>query len=102
MQQIVSTRDSTAGLESLKRSLSLSGTYRDLISQINEADSQEQLDALHEQIQIEKDVYEQRAKHLQSLFSQRSELIVAASVGLEDILQEVQEINATTTDQLDF
>lgn len=102
MYRIVSTRDSTEGLESLKRSLSLSGTYRDLISQINEADTQEQLDALHEQIQIEKDVYEQRAKHLQSLFSQRCELITAASVGLEDILQEVQELSAATTDELDF
>ena len=102
IESIVATRDSTSGLEALKRSLSLSGTYRDLISQINEADSQEQLDALHDHIQVEKDVYEQRAKHLQALFDQRAELVSAASVGLDDILQEVKEITAETPEELDF
>jgi len=102
LESIVSTRDSSAGLETLKKSLSLSGTYRDLISKIQEASSEEQLDELHSQIQVEKDVYEQRARHLQNLFEQRAELIKSASVNLDDVIAEVQAINPTSTDDLDF
>jgi putative lipoic acid-binding regulatory protein len=102
LQSIVESRNSSDGLESLKRSLTLSGTYRDLLAKINSADNQEQLDQLYHELQIEKDVYHQRAKHLQVLFDQRTELVKAQSANLDDLIDEVKTIEAESTDDLDF
>jgi hypothetical protein len=102
LQAIVDSRNSTDGLEALKKSLVLSGTYRDLLSKINGAENQQQLDELCHEMRIEVDVYHQRAKHLQTLFDQRLELIKAQSVGLDDLIVEVKSIEAETTDDLDF
>lgn len=102
LENIVASRDSSEGLETLKKSLSLSGTYRDLISQIETAESEEQLEMISDQIKVEKDVYDQRARHLQSLFDRKIELVRSANIGLAEVLAEVQSINATTTEALDF
>jgi putative lipoic acid-binding regulatory protein len=102
LQAIVDSRNSTGGLESLKKSLALSGTYRDLLGKITSAENQEQLDELYHELQIEKDVYHQRAKHLQTLFDQRAELVKAQKVSLDDLIDEVKTIEAETTDDLDF
>lgn len=102
LQSIVESRSSSDGLESLKRSLALSGTYRDLLAKINSADNQDQLDQLYHELQIEKDVYHQRAKHLQTLFDQRAELVKAQSANLDDLIDEVKTIEAESTDDLDF
>lgn len=102
LESIVDSRNSSEGLDALKRSLTLSGTYRDLLSKINAADNQEQLDEIYHELQIEKDVYQQRAKHLQSLFDQRTELVKAQSTNLDDLIHEVTSIDATSTDELDF
>lgn len=102
LESIVASRDSSEGLETLKKSLSLSGTYRDLISQIETAESEEQLETISDQIKVEKDVYDQRARHLQSLFDRKIELVRSANIGLAEVLAEVQSINATTTEALDF
>lgn len=102
LQAIVDSRSSTDGLESLKKSLALSGTYRDLLGKITGAETQEQLDELYHELQIEKDVYQQRAKHLQTLFDQRLELVKAQSVGLDDLIDEVKSLEADTTNDLDF
>lgn len=102
LQLIVQSRDSSDGLESLRRSLALSGTYRDLLAKIGSAENQEQLDQLYHELQIEKDVYHQRAKHLQSLFDQRAELVKAQNANLDDLIDEVKSIEATSTDELDF
>jgi len=102
LESIVQSRNSSDGLESLKRSLALSGTYRDLLAKITSADNQEQLDQLYHELQVEKDVYHQRAKHLQSLFDQRAELVKAQSANLDDLIDEVKNIEAESTDELDF
>lgn len=102
LEAIVSSRNSSDGLESLKKSLALSNTYRDLLTKINTAETQEQLDELHQELQVEKDVYQQRAKHLQTLFDQRTELVKAQSANLDDLIDEVKTIEAETTDELDF
>lgn len=102
LEAIVSSRNSSDGLESLKKSLALSNTYRDLLTKINTAETQEQLDELHQELQVEKDVYQQRAKHLQTLFDQRTELVKAQSANLDDLINEVKTIEAETTDELDF
>jgi predicted nucleic acid-binding Zn-ribbon protein len=69
---------------------------------ITSAENQEQLDELYHELQIEKDVYHQRAKHLQTLFDQRAELVKAQKVSLDDLIDEVKTIEAETTDDLDF
>lgn len=102
LENIVATRDSTEGLETLKKSLSLSGTYRDLIAKIETAESEAQLESLSDEIQVEKDVYDQRARHLQNLFDRKAELIRSANIGLAEVLAEVQTINATSVNDLDF
>jgi|DEB0MinimDraft_3_1074331.scaffolds.fasta_scaffold24733_2 hypothetical protein len=102
LQSIVDSRNSSEGVESLKRSLALSGTYRDLLGKISSADNQDQLDDIYHELQIEKDVYQQRARHLQTLFDQRVELVKAQSANLEDLIDEVKNLEATSTDDLDF
>ena len=54
------------------------------------------METLNDQIQVEKDVYDQRARHLQSLFDRKVELIRSANIGLAEVLAEVQSINAST------
>ena len=102
LQSIVDSRNSSEGVESLKRSLALSGTYRDLLGKISSADNQNQLDEIYHELQVEKDVYQQRARHLQALFDQRVELVKAQSANLEDLIDEVKNLEATSTDDLDF
>ena len=102
LNSIVAARDSSDGLDALKKSLALSSTYRDLLTKINTAESIEQLDSLHHELLVEQDVYQQRAKHLQSLFNQRVELVTAQTTNLDDLLDEVKQITAETTSELDF
>lgn len=102
LENIVANRDSSEGLETLKKSLSLSGTYRDLVSQIETAESEEQLEIISDQIKVEKDVYDQRARHLQSLFDRKIELVRSANIGLAEVLAAAKSINDTTLEVLDF
>lgn len=102
LEAIVQRRDSTQGLETLQKSLALSGTYKDLITQIQSAETEDQLDELQAQIATETDVYNQRAKHLQKLYDQRLELVRASNVSLEEAIAEVQELDVDTTDDCDF
>lgn len=102
LQTIVQSRNSSDGLEALKRSLALSGTYKDLLAKISSAENQDQLDQLYHELQVEKDVYHQRAKHLQTLFDQRTELVKAQNANLDDLIDEVKSIEAESTEDLDF
>ena len=102
LELIVKRRDSSEGLETLKKSLALSNSYRSLLTKIQEADSKEQLEALEEEIDTELDIYAQRSKHLQKLFDQRKEFVEYAKVGLEQAIKEVQAIEVTTTEDCDF
>jgi len=102
LERLVKERDSSEGLETLKQSLALSGTYRDLISKIQTATSQEQLDGLASEINTEQVVYEQRAKHLHHLFTQREELLHARNVSIDEVKAEIENLHAATIDDLDF
>ena len=93
LKRIVSKRDSTDGLEAVKKSLSLSGTFKDLVNRINMADSEEELTSIEEELKIETSVYQQRAKHLQKLFEQRSELISIQSGSIAKALDEIKSID---------
>jgi putative lipoic acid-binding regulatory protein len=102
LENIVATRDSSDGLELLKKSLTLSGTYKDLTLKIREAESEEQLEELYSQIELETNVYNQRAKHLQNLFTQQSEFVKSANMDLPEVLAEVRTLGAKTVEELDF
>jgi hypothetical protein len=102
LENIVATRDSSDGLELLKKSLTLSGTYKDLTLKIREAESEEQLEELYSQIELETNVYNQRAKHLQNLFTQQSEFVKSANMDLSEVLAEVRTLGAKTVEELDF
>jgi hypothetical protein len=86
----------------LKKSLTLSGTYKDLTLKIREAESEEQLEELYSQIELETNVYNQRAKHLQNLFTQQSEFVKSANMDLSEVLAEVRTLGAKTVEELDF
>jgi len=77
LKSIVERRDSSEGLNALKKSLALSSTYKDLVSKIQSSESKESLDSLQLEIQSELSIYKQRSKHLQSLFDRQNELFVA-------------------------
>lgn len=102
MKRIVDSRDSSEGYEALKKSLALSNSYKDLIAQIQNAQTPEQLQELQHEIETETQVFEHRARQLQKMYKKQSELITAASVSLDDIIQEVKSKNVQTLDDVDF
>jgi hypothetical protein len=102
LESIVATRDSSDGLELLKKSLTLSGTYKDLTLKIREAESEEQLEEIYSQIELETNIYNQRAKHLQNLFTQQSEFVKSSNMDLSEVLAEVRTLSAKTVEELDF
>lgn len=73
-----------------------------MIVKIREAESKDQLDNLYGQIELEKDVYNQRARHLQNLFDQQSEFIHSTNISLTEELDELRTLTASTAEELDF
>ena len=57
------------------------------------ADSEEELTSIEEELKIETSVYQQRAKHLQKLFEQRTELISIQSGSIAKALDEIKSID---------
>ena len=89
LDAIVEARNSTKGLEALQKSLSLSGEYADLLAQIEQVTTQEELDELSSQVEVEKGIYQQRAKELQKSVNAKAELLKASSISFEDTVKEV-------------
>ena len=89
-------RHSTKGLEALQESLSLSGEYADLLAQIEQVTTRAELDELSSFVEVEKGVYQQRAKELQKSVNAKAELLKASSISFEDTVKEV--VSITTPD----
>jgi len=102
LESIVERRESSEGLDTLRKSLALSGTYKDLISAINTADNEEQLNELNAKLNTEVAVMAQRTRHLKQLFEKRSELVHAANRSLDDQIEEVRELNVESEEDCDF
>lgn len=102
LESIVERRESSQGLDTLRKSLALSGTYKELINSINSADSEEQLDDLSSKLNTEVAVMAQRTRHLKQLFEKRQELVHAASKSLDDEIEEVRSLTVESTDDCDF
>lgn len=92
LTNIIKSRDSSNGLETLKKSLALSSTYKDLISQISEAENQSDLDRLYGDLSSEVEIYKQRSKHLQTLYDKQRELIIAKNVSAELHAEDLSKI----------
>jgi hypothetical protein len=92
LDDIVNARSSTKGLEALQKSLSLSGDYADLLGKIDQVSSQEELDELSSLVEVEKGIYQQRAKELQKTINAKAELLRACSISLEETIEEVASI----------
>jgi len=102
LEGIVERRESSQGLDTLRKSLALSGTYKELINSINSADSEEQLDDLSSKLNTEVAVMAQRTRHLKQLFEKRQELVHAAKKSLDDEIEEVRSLTVESTDDCDF
>lgn len=102
LENIVERRESSEGLDTLRKSLALSGTYKDLISAINTAENEEQLNELNAKLNTEVAVMAQRTRHLKQLFEKRSELVHAANRSLDDHIEEVRELNVESEEDCDF
>lgn len=102
LESIVERRESSEGLDTLRKSLALSGTYKDLISAINTAENEEQLNELNAKLNTEVAVMAQRTRHLKQLFEKRSELVHAANRSLDDHIEEVRELNVESEEDCDF
>jgi len=87
---LVRDSESSQGLQSLHKSLCLSDTYSELKENIQQAQSQEQLDQLAATVDTESAIYKQRIKTLEKLFTKRTEYIQALSVSAGDTLKEIQ------------
>lgn len=102
MQRIVDSRDSSEGYEALQKSLALSNSYKDLISQIQSAETVEQLTELQASIQTEVQVFEHRARQLNKLYKKKEELIKVTSMDLDEIIEEVKNMNVEQLSDVDF
>ena len=87
---LVRDSESSQGLQSLHKSLCLSDTYSELKENIQQAQSQEQLDQLAATVDTESAIYKQRIKTLEKLFTKRTEYIQALSLSAGDTLKEIQ------------
>lgn len=76
LERIVSTRDSSEGLQSLKKSLAFSNQYKDLMERIKQVDSTSDLQAMRSEVDLHVAEYEQRVKQLNKLMSQKAEVIL--------------------------
>lgn len=100
LQNICENRDSSQGLEKLRGSLALSGTYKTLCDRIMNAENPAALNLLTKDVDLELDIYAQRSKHLTKLINQRKELIGCANDNLESLIDEVKQTDFL--DEVDF
>jgi len=96
LDSIVEARNSTKGLEALQKSLSLSGEYADLLAQIEQVTTQAELDEISSLVEVEKGIYQQRAKELQKSVTTKAELLKASSISFNNTVKEV--VSITTPD----
>jgi hypothetical protein len=90
LETICNSRDSSKGLEKLKKSIALSSSYATLCERIKSAENINSLNLLAKDVNLEVDIYEQRSKKLRKLVDQRKELIEATGGKLDDLITSVK------------
>lgn len=99
LENICNSRDSSRGLEKLKKSISLSSKYKTLCERIARAENANELNLMIPDVELELDIYEQRSRQLKRLLVQRKELIYAAKGdNLDNLITEIQSVNDTQPD----
>jgi hypothetical protein len=103
LESICNTRNESAGLKKLQDSLALSSKYKTLCERVKTVEDQTSLDLLIKEVDLEKDIYTMRSKHLTKLINQRMELINVGRENLDDLISEVkQESSGYETLEADF
>lgn len=109
LETICSTQDSSKGLEILKKSLTLSNSYKTLCERIKTAENPNALNLLIKDANLELDIYAQRSKQLKKLINQRRELIGEAGEELDELISSVvskedkaHSTQTTPTQEVDF
>lgn len=97
LQEICSNRQTSKGLDLLKKSLDMSSTYKTLCERIQTVENPEALELLVKDANLELDIYEQRSKQLRKLITRRQELIGVADENLDKLITSVKDENETTT-----
>ena len=100
-QVIVQGKDSSKGLESLQMSLTLSNTYQDLITNLTNCETLDDLKTYQTELEAQTSVYKHRARHLSQIFSKCQERLVANS-HLEAIASELEDAEVKSTEDCDF
>lgn len=96
LQEICSNRQTSKGLDLLKKSLDMSSTYKTLCERIQTVENPEALELLVKDANLELDIYEQRSKQLRKLITRRQELIGVADENLDKLITSVKDENETT------
>lgn len=91
LQEICSNRQTSKGLDLLKKSLDMSSTYKTLCERIQTVESPEALELLVKDANLELDIYEQRSKQLRKLITRRQELIGVADENLDKLITSVKD-----------
>ena len=105
LEEICNNRQPSKGLNALQQSLTFSNNYKTLCDRIKSVESSDALNTLIKDVDLELDVYEQRAKQLRKLVQQRQELIGEADEKLDNLLDEVtedKETSVTASSNIDF
>jgi hypothetical protein len=64
-----------------------------LLAQIEQVTTQEELDELSSQVEVEKGIYQQRAKELQKSVNAKAELLKASAISFEETVKEVVSLD---------
>lgn len=102
LEKLVTERDPSDGLESLKKSLSLSNKYKTLCERIKTVERPGDLNLLIREANTELDIYKQRGKQLAKLIEARQELIGAANTKLDSLINEVKVEDDATLSQTEI
>lgn len=95
LENICNTRNESSGLKKLQESLALSSKYKTLCERVKTVEDQSSLDLLIKEVDLEKDIYAMRSKHLTKLINQRTELITVGRASLDSLISEVKQQGST-------
>lgn len=100
-KKLLAAADSSKGFEALQMSLSLSNQYENLIDQLKDCDSQEDLDAMREEVGSQSSVFKFRARNLERVFASVQERVTARS-HLESTAQALENVHVESEQDCDF
>jgi len=98
---ITAAADSSKGFEALQMSLSMSNTYKDLLINLENCESLQDLENIENEIETQTSVYKHRAKHLQAIHNKARERLEAV-VNIEAAIEELKTQEITSEEDCGF